>query len=62
MRHLKPGKNWVEQLELIWLAAFELTQDAVTFSEAEAEVLRNYLYATELLIHCKESAIRVFAQ
>jgi len=52
-------QNWVEQLELIWLAAFELTQDAVTFSEAEAEVLRNYLYATELLIHCKESAIRV---
>ncbi len=39
--------------------ALELSQESVTFSDEEAEALKNYLYATELLIRCKESAIRV---
>ncbi len=32
---------------------------SITFSDEEAEALRNYLYANELLIQCKEAAIRV---
>lgn len=52
-------QRWSDQLQLIWLEALDLDIDDITFSEQEAEALKDYLYATELLIHCKESAIRV---
>ena len=62
-----PGENssseqwrqWADQLESAWLDALELDKEAITFSQAEAEALQNYLYANELLIRCKESAVRV---
>ena len=52
-------RTWATQLQLIWLEALELDADDVTFSTEEAEALENYLYANELLIRCKEAAIRV---
>lgn len=51
--------KWAKELRLIWLEALEINEEAVTFSSEEEEALRDYLYATELLIGCKESAIRV---
>ena len=52
-------RQWVNQLESTWLEALELDKEAITFSREEAEALRDYLYANELLIRCKESAVRV---
>lgn len=51
--------QWAKQLRLIWLEALELDEEAVAFSYEEATALKDYLYVTELLIRCKESAIRV---
>lgn len=50
---------WANQLEFIWLEALELDVEDITFSWEEAGALQNYLYANELLIQCKEAAIRV---
>ncbi|MFK8184086.1 MAG: hypothetical protein AB8B99_11990 [Phormidesmis sp.] len=51
--------RWSGQLLTIWLETLELDKDDITFSVKEAKALQNYLYATELLIRCRESAIRV---
>ena len=64
---LTPGENdsdkqwhqWTNQIESAWLEALELDKEAITFSESEAKALRDYLYANELLIRCKQSAVRV---
>ncbi|MGC1308596.1 MAG: NACHT domain-containing protein [Phormidesmis sp.] len=51
--------RWIMQLRYIWLETLELDEDAITFSSMEVRALKDYLHATELLIRCKESAIRV---
>ncbi|MEM8501901.1 MAG: NACHT domain-containing protein [Cyanobacteria bacterium P01_D01_bin.1] len=52
-------QTWADQLQSIWLEALELNLDDITFSYEEAQALQDYLYANELLIQCKEAAIRV---
>ncbi|PZO14656.1 MAG: histidine kinase [Leptolyngbya foveolarum] len=51
--------EWVQQLKNIWIVALCLDQESVHFSYEEAEALQKYFYANELLIQCKEAAIRV---
>ena len=51
--------SWADQLQLIWLDALELSKADIDFSCKEAEALQNYLYANELIIRCKEAAVRV---
>lgn len=55
----KEWQLWVGELTRIWLNGFDLTKEAVTLSSKEANALRDYLYITELLIRCKQSARRV---
>ena len=52
-------RQWADELEAIWLGAFDLTKEMITFSKADAEAIKHYLYLTELLIRCKDSAVRV---
>jgi len=52
-------RRWADELEAIWLGAFDLTKEMITFAKADAEALEHYLYLTELLIRCKDSAVRV---
>ncbi|MGB7251188.1 MAG: NACHT domain-containing protein [Phormidesmis sp.] len=56
---LEAWQVWANRLQVIWLDALELNADDITFSYEEAEAFRNYLYSNELLIRCKEAAIRV---
>ncbi len=51
--------QWTDQLEFSCLEALALDKDAITFSETEAKAFQDYLYANELLIRCKQSAVRV---
>ena len=53
------SENWADELECFWLETLELNKAALTFTKEEAEALENYLYATELLIRCKNAAIRI---
>ncbi|MBW4462691.1 MAG: NACHT domain-containing protein [Nodosilinea sp. WJT8-NPBG4] len=52
-------QNWADELETLWLDALDITQENLTFDRAEAEALQNYLYAIELLLRCKASAVRI---
>jgi hypothetical protein len=54
---LKPA-----QFKQTWYDAFQLNSEWVNLSEAEANALNNYLYANELIVRCKEAAVRVSPQ
>ncbi|MGJ3253977.1 MAG: NACHT domain-containing protein [Elainellaceae cyanobacterium] len=42
-----------------WLGGLQLTPDLINLSTQEWEVVSDYLYATKLLIDCKDAAVRV---
>lgn len=56
---LKTWRTWAEKLNLIWLEALELDQDAITLSRQEAIDWKHYMYANKLLLKCKQAAIRI---
>ena len=58
-RESKEVQNFVRSLLKTWFAAFDTTPEAMTLSEEEIEILNNYLYASYLIIQCKEAATRV---
>ncbi|MEI1373428.1 MAG: NACHT domain-containing protein [Nostoc sp.] len=55
-------RAFVENLQETLLNAFNLTQEMVNLSEAEAKALGDYLYANHLIIQCKQAAVRVSPQ
>jgi hypothetical protein len=55
----KALQAWADELEALWLDALGLTREDLTFDRAEAKALQNYLYATELLLRCKDAAVRI---
>ena len=50
---------WADQLDNIWINAFGISLETLTFSKEEIEALSKYLCVVELLLSCKQSAIRV---
>jgi hypothetical protein len=46
----------------IWYTALHLNPEWLDLSEEEKQSLENYLYANELMIRCKEAALRVSPQ
>jgi NACHT domain len=46
----------------IWVDALELNQETAKLSDNEAKALADYLYACELMVRCKEAAVRVSPQ
>ncbi|MCP2730589.1 NACHT domain-containing protein [Limnofasciculus baicalensis] len=47
------------QMLQIYLNAFNLNRELIKLSEEEAIAWKNYLYASHLIIQCKEAAVRV---
>ena len=56
---LQVRQEFVRRVYETWLNAVHLRQEWVDLSEEEAEALVNYLYANELMVRCKEAAVRV---
>ena len=52
-------KSFADQLLETFLTFFRLDKELVTFSLKDAQALDNYLYATKLIIDCKNAAVRV---
>ncbi|PZU96612.1 MAG: histidine kinase, partial [Leptolyngbya sp.] len=52
-------QTWADELEALWLNALGLTHEDLALDRAEAKALQNYFYATELLLRCKDAAIRI---
>lgn len=56
---LEVRRAFAERIENTYCDSFQLSPELLTLSTGEVESLRNYLQANELLIKCKESAVRV---
>ncbi|MGF1517560.1 MAG: hypothetical protein ACFCVB_07125 [Nodosilinea sp.] len=52
-------QNWANELETLWLDALGLSRADLIFNREEAKALQNYLYAIDLLLRCKDAAIRI---
>ena len=50
-------RSYADELESTWLNAFDITPEDISFSADEWQCFSNYLYATELLLRCKDSSI-----
>ncbi|PSB35755.1 hypothetical protein C7B82_00225 [Stenomitos frigidus ULC18] len=49
----------IKSVRRTWYLALSFDPDWLDWSEAEVESLNNYLYANELIVRCKEAAVRV---
>ncbi|MEM9120383.1 MAG: hypothetical protein AAGD09_21235 [Cyanobacteria bacterium P01_F01_bin.56] len=52
-------QDWADKLDTLWFNTLGLDKVAFIFSKEEVEALHEYLYATELLIRCKDAAVRI---
>jgi hypothetical protein len=52
-------RAFAEHIRQLWYDALNLNPDLLNLSHAEAISLQNYFYANQLMIRCKESAVRV---
>jgi hypothetical protein len=53
---------FVERSCQLWLTAINLTEDLVNLGDNEIRSLEHYLYACELMVHCKQAAVRLSPQ
>ncbi|NET11274.1 MAG: hypothetical protein F6K16_42660 [Symploca sp. SIO2B6] len=51
--------DFIETIIGIWCKTFQLDPDYWIFSQSEQSALGSYFYANELMVKCKESAVRV---
>lgn len=51
-----------DRIRQLWFNVLHLNPDLVKLSEEETNALNNYLYSCELMVRCKESAMRVSPQ
>lgn len=56
---LEVRKSFTREIRLIWFNSLQVRYELVNLSEEEAIGLRNYLYVNELMLRCKEAAVRV---
>ncbi|MBD2261132.1 hypothetical protein H6G13_26540 [Pseudanabaena sp. FACHB-2040] len=52
-------KQWAANFQFARFKALELNPEQVLFSTEELRAFGNSLYATEILVRCKESAVRI---
>jgi hypothetical protein len=59
---LEIRRAFVDRLRQTWYDTFHLDREWIDLSEEEVRSLENYLYVNELMIRCKEAALRVSPQ
>ncbi len=55
-------KYLFNNIHKIWLSELKITLDRVQLSEQEVDQLSEYIYTNELILRCKESAVKVTPQ
>lgn len=50
---------FVKRVQQTWLSNLQIQQELVELSTEEREALTSYLYTQELMVKCKEAAVRV---
>ncbi len=61
-QHVLVRYAFAEEIWQVWLAALHLDPEVAKLSEDEAKALENCLYINELMVRCKEAAVRVSPQ
>ncbi|MBP0019950.1 MAG: NACHT domain-containing protein [Cyanobacteria bacterium SBLK] len=56
------GETFNQHLQHCFLEAFALTPELMCLSETEIQVFKNYLYANQSIVRCKQAAVRVSPQ
>ena len=56
---LRHAQDFLKRGSRIWRETLSIPEEWIILSEEEVELLSNYLYITELMVRCKESAVRV---
>lgn len=51
--------SWANSLDLLWFDTLGIDEASLTFTDEEVSVLVRYLYITELIVRCKDAAVRV---
>jgi len=51
--------NFAERLYSLWFSTLGISSETATLSQKEAQTLATYCYICELMIRCKEGAVRV---
>lgn len=54
--------QFIDMMRRCWLDALHLNQGLLTFSRDDTTALENYFYANNLMVQCKDSAVRVSPQ
>lgn len=57
-RSVRSDQICSQKLTTIWMKAFSVNLDMVNLSDAEINLVNNYLYANGLLIECERAAVR----
>lgn len=52
-------ESFNERISQLWLSALKLDPDLVNLSEQELRAIEHYLYASWLMVRCKQAAVRV---
>ncbi len=60
--YLEVRRASINQIQKTWYTALHIDPDWLDLSDEEVRSLENYLYANELMIRCKEAALRVSPQ
>lgn len=56
---MKSRTALAERVVKVWREAFSFNSDWINLSRSEASALENYFYASELMVRCRETAVRV---
>ncbi|MEA5449328.1 hypothetical protein VB780_12165 [Leptolyngbya sp. CCNP1308] len=56
---LRIAQTFLERGSRIWWQTLDLPEEWTSLSEEEIELIKNYLYITELMVRCREEAVRV---
>lgn len=59
---LKDREAFAKRLFSVWLSDLQIQQSWVDLDIGEARFIENYFYANELIVRCKEAAVRVSPQ
>ncbi|WP_346293850.1 NACHT domain-containing protein [Sphaerothrix gracilis] len=59
INYIKGYYHFLEPIRKVWENAINLKPDLLQLSEQESQALNDYFYAVELMIRCKEAAVRV---
>ena len=52
-------REFFDRIHQTWLNGFNLEPELLNLSKQEVDILKNYFYANQLILQCKQTAVRV---